>query len=71
MGAKTKKKKKNVDGDYVILNVPPGTYTLRCTYVGYQTATLRNVKVSVDLTTRADFKLRIESVQAQENCDFC
>lgn len=58
--------KTNIDGDYVILNVPPGTYTLRCSYVGYQTATMRNVKVSVDMTTRADFKLRIESVQAQE-----
>jgi hypothetical protein len=61
LGAKT-----NIDGNYVILNVPPGTYTLRCTYVGYQTATLRNVKVSVDMTTRADFRLQVESVQAQE-----
>jgi len=61
LGAKT-----DFDGNYVILNVPPGTYEVRATYVGYQPKVLKGIKVSVDLTSRADFKMGTEEIQAAE-----
>ncbi len=42
------------DGMYIILNVPPGTYTLKMNYVGYADYEVDDVKVSIDLTTRVD-----------------
>ncbi|MCX7878599.1 MAG: carboxypeptidase regulatory-like domain-containing protein, partial [Ignavibacteria bacterium] len=45
-------------GDYVILNVPVGTYSVRASYLGYETVVQTEVKVSVDLTTRLDFSLK-------------
>jgi hypothetical protein len=56
----------NVDGYYVILNVPPGTYRLRASLIGYATLTLVNVRVEIDQTTTSDVRLTEETVQAQE-----
>ncbi len=53
MGAAT-----DVDGSYLIMGVPPGTYTLRATMIGYNDVVVSNVRVNVDKTTRIDFKLR-------------
>lgn len=53
MGAAT-----DVEGRYVILSVPPGAYTLKSSYVGYQEKVISNVRVSSDLTTQIDFALR-------------
>ncbi len=47
----------DVDGYYVILNVPPGTYTLTCSYVSYQTMRVENVRVDADRTTEVNFAL--------------
>ena len=47
----------NLDGDYFILNIPPGTYTLKATMVGYKEVLVQNVLVQTDLTTRLDFRL--------------
>jgi outer membrane receptor for ferrienterochelin and colicin len=47
----------NIDGYYVILNIPPGTYTLIASAVGYQKKTVTNVTVSIDQTTTMDFTL--------------
>ncbi|MBD3223923.1 MAG: TonB-dependent receptor, partial [Caldithrix sp.] len=52
MGAST-----DESGYYVILNVPPGTYTLKAMYVGYTNVIVEEVKVSVDLTTRMNFEM--------------
>ena len=38
----------NIDGYYVILNVPPGTYTLVASAVGFNRKTITNVSVSID-----------------------
>ncbi len=54
------------DGEYVILNVPPGTYTLVASMIGYQTERVSNVRVSADLTTQYDFKLGMEIISGQE-----
>jgi hypothetical protein len=57
MGAAT-----NVSGDYTVLNVPSGTFTLKTSYVGYQTITISNIRVNNDLTTEANFQLPSEGV---------
>ncbi|MBN1782949.1 carboxypeptidase-like regulatory domain-containing protein [bacterium] len=47
----------DMDGNYLILNVPPGKYTLRATMIGYNPLRIENVNVSVDFTTEMDFEL--------------
>jgi len=47
----------DIEGDYYINNIPPGTYNLKVTAVGYQSVTVQNVIVKIDLTTRIDVKL--------------
>ena len=53
MGAAT-----DLDGYYVILNVPPGIYEVKALMIGYQELIFTEVNVSVDLTTTVDFKLQ-------------
>ncbi|MEK6755908.1 MAG: carboxypeptidase-like regulatory domain-containing protein, partial [Bacteroidota bacterium] len=52
MGAST-----DIEGQYVILNVPPGTYTLVVSLVGYGRVKVTEVKVNIDLTTTIDVQL--------------
>ena len=56
----------DIDGFYSILNIPPGNYSLRVQYVGYQTTVVENVPVNVDLTTVRDFKLKPSNVELNE-----
>ena len=53
----------DINGNYVILNVPAGTYTVKASYIGYQTITITNVKVLADLTREVDIKLSNTAVQ--------
>ena len=60
----------NVDGDFTIINIPPGTYNVVASGVGFQKKRITNVKVSVDFTTRLDIKLgtdviALETVEVQ------
>jgi outer membrane receptor protein involved in Fe transport len=50
------------DGNILILNVGPGTYNLRGTYVGYQDLVIENIRVSVNLTTEVNFQLQEEAL---------
>lgn len=47
----------DADGNYFILQVPPGTYSLTISYLGYSDVRIENVHVSVDHTTRVDVEL--------------
>ncbi len=47
----------DMDGFYVILNIPPGTYTVSARMMGYQESRVINIKISVDFTTTVDFEL--------------
>jgi outer membrane receptor protein involved in Fe transport len=53
MGAAT-----SLDGDYVILNVPPGTSTVKATMIGYGDFIVSNVRVNIDLTTTVNFEMK-------------
>ena len=61
MGAAT-----NLDGEYTILNVPPGTYELKASAIGYAPVTVRDVKVNIDLTTRINVQLGESVVELGE-----
>jgi outer membrane receptor protein involved in Fe transport len=50
----------DVDGYYYILNIPPATYNLQVSYVGYANTTVQDVKVEIDLTTNVNVALRSE-----------
>ncbi len=56
----------NFNGDFVILNVPPGVYTLKSTFIGYQEVSIANIRVNADLTTEVDFKMPTTAVEVGE-----
>ena len=45
------------DGEYMILNVPGGTHTLRASMIGYNRTVVQNVLVRPDLTTEINVSL--------------
>jgi outer membrane receptor protein involved in Fe transport len=55
----------DVQGNYFILNIPPGTYQIKATQIGYSPTTIQNVKISVDQTTRIDIKLGEQVLQLE------
>lgn len=54
------------DGQYLILNVAPGSYILEARYIGYATVVVQDVIVRTDLTTTQDFKLQPETFEGEE-----
>ncbi len=60
MGAAT-----DLDGNFTILNVPPGIYSITASVVGYQKMTITDTRVNVDFTTRIEFELSSGSVQME------
>lgn len=56
----------NVDGFYVIVNVPPGTYNLRASMVGYTQQVIQDVRVNIDLTTEINVNLTSETIGIEE-----
>lgn len=47
----------DIEGNFVILNVPPGNYDITASYMGYQKVTIKDANVSVGFTTTLEFKL--------------
>lgn len=47
----------DVEGSFVILNIPPGVYSVTASYIGYQKVTITDVSVNVGFTTSLDFRL--------------
>lgn len=52
MGAAT-----DVSGDYYILNITPGTYSVKVSYVGYTAKTITNVRVVAGITYELNVQL--------------
>ncbi len=55
----------NEDGFYVILNVPPGVYSVASTYVGYARLSQSGVRVEIDLTSQVDFRMKPQAFQGE------
>lgn len=56
----------DVDGYYTILNVSPGTYSLRSSFIGFVTQTVEGVRVNIEQTTTINFQLSEETVGLDE-----
>ncbi len=56
----------NLDGEYFVLNVPPGSHEISASYLGYQTTTQRGVIINNNRTSTVDFSLTETSVTAAE-----
>ncbi len=56
----------DLDGNYVVLNVSPGTYTVRIGAVGYQEQKHTGVVVQSDLTTTLNATLSTEAIGMEE-----
>ncbi len=61
MGAAT-----DIDGNYFIINIPPGSYEIKASLIGYAPTIIQNIKVSVDQTTRIDISLSVEAIELQD-----
>lgn len=48
----------DLNGDFFILNVAPGTYTLRAQMMGFETVRMQNVQVSVNRTTESKIHMK-------------
>lgn len=55
----------DMDGNFVILNVPPGEYTLKASMIGYAVQTVENVVVSVDLTTNIGIRMYEQALEGE------
>lgn len=47
------------NGNYVILNVDVGNYTIEASFIGFETQRITNVKVSVDMRNKINFELPV------------
>ncbi len=56
----------DINGNYFIINIPPGTYNVRASNIGYSSSLVENIRVSVDQTTKVDFELTPSSVQLSD-----
>ena len=54
----------DINGNYAIRNVPPGSYTIRVTYVGYKSISLP-FPVTESAGLRQDFKLSAVSIEGE------
>ncbi len=55
----------NAQGQYFILNVPPGTYTLRVTFMGYTAKEVQDVRAQLDVTTTVDCQLKETVIEGE------
>ncbi|GMU86550.1 MAG: hypothetical protein AMXMBFR48_17920 [Ignavibacteriales bacterium] len=56
----------DLDGYYNILNVAPGTYTVKASAIGYNSSSVSGVRVSIDLTSKIDFVLSETSLTLKD-----
>lgn len=56
----------HLDGSYFILNISPGTYTLRASMIGYGIVNVSNITVKMDFTSPVDFQLSSKVIEGQE-----
>jgi len=56
----------DVNGEFVILNIPPGKYTIMVQYLGYHEIKREGVAISIDHTTRLSFEMQSETLKLDE-----
>lgn len=56
----------DIDGNYVILNLTPGLYSLKMTMIGYAAYRIEEVRVIIDQTTRINARLKSVVLTGEE-----
>lgn len=56
----------DADGYYAIINLPPGSYDLVISLMGYARFTIQGAKVNIDRTTTQNAQLTAKTLQGQE-----
>ncbi|MBU0474746.1 MAG: TonB-dependent receptor [Bacteroidetes bacterium] len=56
----------DIDGNYIIVNIPPGTYTLRISMVSYKTIIMNDVNIVADRTTNISDKMQQSDVELDQ-----
>jgi len=57
----------DLDGEYFILNIPPGTYSVKASAIGYNSVTIQNINVKSGFTTNIDFTLTPVALELSED----
>ena len=55
----------DLNGQYTILHVPPGSYSVQVKMMGYTWMTMNDVRVQIDQTSRADFSMAMQAVEGE------
>ncbi len=53
------------EGQYSILYVPPGVYSVQVFVMGYMNVTIEDVPVHIDQTARINFELEVEAIRGE------
>jgi hypothetical protein len=56
----------DLEGNYFIINISPGTYSVRASAIGYNAITVQNVKVASGFTSTENFKLQSTALELNE-----
>lgn len=56
----------NIDGFYAILNVPPGTYTVKASVIGYNPSVVKELRVNIDQTSELNMELSETAIETAE-----
>ena len=55
----------DIKGNYYIVNVPAGQYTISATMIGYKTIKIKELSISSDFTTTLDLSMQVEAVEGE------
>ncbi|MBN1779542.1 TonB-dependent receptor [bacterium] len=55
----------DIAGNFTILHVPPGTYNVLVSVMGYAKMTIEDVRVRIDQTARVDAELQMEAIDGE------
>ncbi|HSL89527.1 MAG TPA: TonB-dependent receptor [Ignavibacteriaceae bacterium] len=53
----------DLDGNYFIINIPPGSYNIRASAIGFNSSTIINIVVASGFTTTQDFALQSTALE--------
>ncbi|MBN1783235.1 TonB-dependent receptor [bacterium] len=55
----------DLNGQFTILHIPPGTYNVVVSVIGYSKLTISDVQVKIDQTARMDVDLSMEAIEGE------
>jgi outer membrane receptor protein involved in Fe transport len=56
----------NINGEYVILNISPGRFNVKFSFIGYETTIMQDVVITVDQTTILRIELNPQTITVDE-----